>query len=169
MSRAGRTEPPAGGEAGYTYAALLIVLVGLGLTVETAFIPPATEARRADEAELIFRGMAYRRAIESYYLADPGVPEFPPNLDALLEDPREEGRRHIRRLYEPVIASDWDLIEAEGGGIAGVVPESELTAFRRAGFPEGMEVAEEAEAYTGWRFVFDPDENEDGDGGEDDG
>ena len=48
------------------------------------------------EAELLFRGQAYRRAIESYYRAN-GV--YPRALEDLLKDPRFPSKRHIRSLY----------------------------------------------------------------------
>lgn len=160
MWKAGRTSPR--GEAGYTFASMLILLVGAGLAAQTVFIPTSTEIRRASEEELIFRGMAYARAVQSYWLADAEAPSFPPGLDALLEDPRSEAR-HIRRLYDPVIGENWRTIPAEGGGIAGVALDSSLTPFKRSGFPVGMVVSDAAETYGQWQFVFTPDETETGD------
>lgn len=156
MWKAGQTEPPRG-EAGYTFAAMLILIVALALGAQATVVPTSTETRRAAEDELIHRGLAYARAIESYWRADPDDPAFPPGLDALLDDPREDGRRHIRRLVDPVIASEWEVIRADGGGIAGVRPASDAGPFRQSGFPAGMTVPERATRYSDWEFVFDPD------------
>jgi hypothetical protein len=79
-------------------------------------------------------------------------------LEDLLDDPRFEDVRHIRRLYEPVIAETWETISAEGGGIAGVRPISDRESFRRSGFPAELKVEDGAETYSDWRFLFDPEE-----------
>ena len=157
MSKAGPTEISRG-ERGYTYAALLIVLVALALGAQAAVVPSSTAIRRAQEEELIHRGLAYARAVKSYWAAEPGNLAFPPSLDALLEDPRQEGRRHIRRLLDPVIATEWRLLRAEDGGIAGVQPVSGEVPFRQADYPEGLAAPESVTAYSDWEFRFDPDD-----------
>ncbi len=159
MSKAGPTEAKRG-EAGYTFAAMLVLLVALALGAQATVIPTSTERQRAAEEELIHRGLAYARAIESYWRADPENPAFPPTLEALLDDPREDGRRHIRRLLDPVIAEDWTLIPAEGGGISGVAPDSNDAPFKRSGFPEGVDFPEDVTAYADWQFVFDPEKED---------
>ncbi len=156
MSKAGPTK----GEAGYTYAALLVLIFALALGATATTIPPSTTFQRNAEAELIHRGQSYARAIESYWRADPDNPEFPPTLEALLDDPRENGRRHIRRLLDPVIASEWRVIWADTGGVLGVSPASEKPSFRRSSFPEQMRVEDGAVTYAQWTFVFDPETQE---------
>lgn len=157
MSKAGPIDAFRG-ERGYTYAALLIVLVALGLGAQAAIVPTSTAIRRAQEEELIHRGLAYARAIESYWSAEPGKPAFPPDLEALLDDPRAEGRRHIRRLLDPVIATEWRPLPADSGGIAGVQPVSGEMPFRLADYPEGMVTPESVSAYSDWEFRFTPDD-----------
>ncbi len=152
----GRISRPNGREAGYTFATLLVVLVALALGAQATIIPTSTEVQRERERELIHRGLAYARAVESYWRADIENPAFPPSLDALLDDPRTEGRRHIRRLLAPVIATDWRLVMAEDGGIAGVSPVSDKIPFKQADFPDGLTVPEDAGIYADWQFVFDP-------------
>lgn len=145
-------------EDGYTFAAVLILLVALALGAQATVIPTSTSVQRAAEDELIHRGLTYVHAIESYWSADPEKPEFPPELAALLDDPREPGRRHIRRLVEPVIASEWRIIRADTGGIAGVSPVSDRPAFRRGDAPRGMEIVDNATEISGWQFLFQPQE-----------
>ena len=158
MWKAGQTEPKAG-EAGFTYAALLIVLVGLALGVQAAAIPTATITQRASEDELIHRGLAYVRAIESYWRADPDEPAFPPTLDALLLDPRDGETRHIRRLLPPAAGENWELLFADEGGIRGVAPVSDSVPFRQSGFPPEVVTPDGAMGYSDWQFVFDPDQS----------
>ena len=136
MCKAGRTE------AGYTYVTVLVALVAMALAAQVTFVPTATELRREDEAELIFRGQEYARAIDSYYRADPARPIYPPTLDALLQDPRASERRFIRRLYDPLIGDQWDEIPAADGGIVGVSIRLARAPFRRGQLPRGVSVEE---------------------------
>ncbi len=156
ISRAGRTDTaPRGRDEGYTYITILVVMVAAALAAQTAWIPTGTEARRAAEAELLFRGQAYASAIESYYQADsPGT--YPGSLADLLEDPRSEGRRHIRRLYPPVFSEEWQLLPAADGGIAGVAIASDKVPFKRSGFSAKLAGFENAETYADWEFYAQP-------------
>ena len=151
MSKAGRTST-----GGYTYVSLLVVIVAATLSAQTTWVPSGTRAQRAAEAELIFRGLAYRDAIRSYWEADPDRPSFPSTLEDLLQDPRGEGTRHIRRLYEPVFGDEWELLPADGGGIAGVAPRTDLTPLKRANFPADLAIEDGADSFGDWRFVFTP-------------
>ena len=139
-------------DAGYTYATVLVLIVSLSLAAQASWIPAATNLKRADEQELLHRGEAYARAIQSYYSADPAKPEFPPNLEALLSDPRAPERRHIRRLYDPVVVADWQLIPAEDGGVSGVVADSGEMAMMRLDW-EGLPAEQR---YKDWKFLFVP-------------
>lgn len=155
MSKAGQTRVPPR-EAGYTYAALLVLLFALALGAQATTIPTQTALQREAELELIHRGQMYARAVASYWRADPDNPAFPPSLDALLDDPRASGRRHIRRLLDPVIANEWRLVSADAGGIAGVAPVSDAEPFRRSDLPPEIRADEAARTYAEWEFVFDP-------------
>ena len=53
MSKAGRTDPIRE-EDGYTYPAMLILLVALGLALQAASIPTASRLIREREAELLY-------------------------------------------------------------------------------------------------------------------
>lgn len=134
-------------------AALAILAVSA-----TALATLDSAAVRAErEAELLFRGLAYRAAIASYYRASPDH-TFPRKLAHLLEDPRLPGRRHLRGLYPDPMTEDgeWTLVRAADGGIAGVASRSTRTPRKRAGFPPGLETFETAETYADWVFEFGP-------------
>jgi type II secretory pathway pseudopilin PulG len=108
-------------ERGFTVAFLLLLILAVAAAAAAWRIPAAHEWQREKEAELYFRGQAYRRALRSYYLAV-SPHRYPTHLEDLLLDPRFQHRRHIRALYaEPFTeAGTWVLLPAAGGGIQGV-------------------------------------------------
>lgn len=154
ISKAG-TEPDR--EAGYTYVSVLAVLVAAALSAQTAFIPAESARIRDAEAELLFRGAAYREAIEAFWAAGGSAPRLPRSLDELRDDPRGDGQRHIRQLYgDPITDRPWTLIRGNDGGISGVASTSTDRPRRRAFFPAGFEDFEAADSYADWTFEFTP-------------
>lgn len=150
-SRAGKA---AASQRGFTYAAVLAAVVVVGIAAEVATLSTTRIVRAEREAELLFRGQAYQRAIASYRRAHGA---FPRALDDLLDDPRSPGRRHIRALYpDPVGEGEWRLIPAAGGGIGGVASRSTARPLKTANFPPGLETFGEAEAYSEWVFEYAP-------------
>ena len=93
--------------------------------------------QRERETELLFRGQQIQQAIESYAAVRPQR-SWPPTLEALLEDRRNDPpRHHLRRLYaDPFTGfADWRLLRSADGGITGVASRSERPAMRREGVP----------------------------------
>jgi len=110
---------------------VLVAVVVVGILAEAATLLTSRMTQADREQELLFRGLAYKKAVESYYRAGGSYPRA---LDDLLKDPRTPGvRRHIRALYpDPFARSDkkeWTLIRAADGGITGVAEIHELDAF----------------------------------------
>jgi type II secretory pathway pseudopilin PulG len=134
---------------------LMLVLAALAALVGAEVW--ATALKREREAQLLFVGDQYRRAIESYWRASPGpVKTLPASLEMLLEDDRfPTPVRHLRRLYpDPMDAeSPWALVKA-GNGILGVHSRSEAVPLKRSGFPPHLLGFEGATNYRQWRFVF---------------
>jgi type II secretory pathway pseudopilin PulG len=134
---------------------LLLVLASLGAMVGAEVW--ATAVKREREAQLLFVGEQYRRAIESYWRASPGdVKTLPPSLDVLLEDDRfPMPVRHLRRLYpDPLdVKSGWGLVKF-GNSILGVYSRSEAIPLKQSGFPPHLLGFEGASTYKQWRFVF---------------
>jgi type II secretory pathway pseudopilin PulG len=91
------------GQHGYVMAALLVGL-GIMAVMMTVVMPVWKQvARREKEAELIFRGEQYARAIELYGRKLPGA--LPPNLDVLVD------QRFLRKKYkDPITGGDFDLV-----------------------------------------------------------
>lgn len=142
---------------GLVLLAVLMLLVLAGLAVLVGAEVWATALQREREAELLFAGEQYRRAIESYWRASPApVKTLPTSLDQLLEDDRfPTPVRHLRRRYaDPITGTtEWALVKI-GNGIAGVHSTSRDTPLKQSGFPVQHVEFEHAGRYDRWRFVF---------------
>ena len=97
-------------------AALLVVLAIMSLMLSMALPAWHHAAQREREAELIFRGEQYARAIMLYQRQTPGA--YPPDVDTLVEG------RFLRRAYrDPMTA----------GGEFRLILQSELSELGGAG------------------------------------
>jgi type II secretory pathway pseudopilin PulG len=145
---------------GFTYAGILFAIVVLGLALSTAGTLWSAASQRQREAELLWVGVQYVRAIETFYLHAPGgARHYPRSLQDLVEDRRGPVvRRHLRKLYpDPVTGKlDWELEQLADGGIVGVRSRSTKQPFRRVGMGPAMIDFEKANSYGDWAFVYDP-------------
>lgn len=147
-------------QAGFTYLTALflvaILLGGLALAGEMW----ATAAKRQNEAELLFIGNQYRRAIGLYYEATPGsVKRYPRSVEDLLKDPRHaRTERYLRKLYpDPITGkTEWGFVKAPDGGIQGVHSLSQDKPVKLAGFLTRDAGFERAQKYAEWLFVYTP-------------
>jgi type II secretory pathway pseudopilin PulG len=149
-----------GNQEGYTLLALLLVVALIGLGLAGAGELWSRSAQRERERELLFAGNQIREAIGLYYQRSPGsAKRYPRRLEDLLQDERYPVVvRYLRRIYpDPMTGSTrWGLIEAPGGGIMGVYSPSGTPPLKRAGFLPENKGFENAEHYTAWRFLFNP-------------
>lgn len=150
---------PRRGERGFTYLTVLfivaILLGGLAMVGEVW----ETSAKREKEAELLFVGNQYRRAIARFYEGTPGgVKRYPRTLEELLKDPRQPStQRFLRRLYpDPFGSSEWGVVKAPDGGIAGVFSKSEERPLKTANFRLRDAGFDGAQRYMDWKFVYSP-------------
>src|SRR5262249_17996324 len=92
-------------DRGYAMAALLVSLAVMSVLMMVALPVWPKQAQREKEAELIFRGEQYARAI-ALYRAKNGN-QFPPNIDVLVQG------KFLRKKYlDPVTKKDFDIIVA---------------------------------------------------------
>lgn len=148
---------PGSKQAGFTYVMVLAAVIIIGILAEAATAVSSRSVQVDREAELLFRGQAYQRAIRSYYEAGNPIKQYPRNLDDLLKDPRFPGNRHhLRALYRDPMVKDgegeWLLVRAADGGIAGVASSSMEEPLKRANFSRGLERFAGAKAYAEWTF-----------------
>ena len=85
-------------ERGYAMAALLVSLSVMSIMMSMALPVWSQAAKREREAELVFRGEQYARAVELYQRRFAGA--FPPDFETLVE------QRFLRRLYKDPMTDD---------------------------------------------------------------
>lgn len=90
-----------GREAGYAMATLLMSLAVMSILMSAAMPVWRHAAQREREAELVFRGEQYARAIELFQRKYAGA--FPPSLDVLLE------QRFLRKEYTDPMVEDGEF------------------------------------------------------------
>ena len=153
---AGRSRSSRRRHRGFTYLtalfAVAILAGGLALVGEAW----ENAARRDREAELLFIGHQYRRAIASYYDGTPGsVKAYPRTLEELLKDPRYAAvQRHLRTLYaDPMQAGEWGIVRGADGGIGGVYSLSKEKPLKVAGFRTRDAGFAGAQSYSDWKFT----------------
>lgn len=142
---------------GFSYLTVLFVVAilagGLALVGEVWH----TTAVREKEAELLYVGNQYRKAIERYYLNGPR--QYPRNLADLLKDPRKPGtERYLRQLYSDPITgkAEWGIVKAPDGGVMGVYSLSDSKPLKTANFRPRDAAFEGAAKYSDWNFLHAP-------------
>lgn len=91
-------------------AALLVALAVMAVLMSVAMPVWRHEAQREKEAELVFRGQQYIRAIRLYHNK---TQTFPPSIDVLVQG------RYIRKKFKDPITGDDFLPIPMGGSIPG--------------------------------------------------
>ncbi|MEH6483178.1 MAG: type II secretion system protein [Pseudomonas sp.] len=145
-------------EQGFSYFAVLFLIVLMGTALAGAGQLWSTTSQRLREQDLLWVGSQYAQALRHYYQVSPGVAQYPQTLDELIEDPRFPSRqRHLRKLYaDPITGSnDWGLIQSFDGRIAGVYSRSEQAPMKQAQFPAQWVDFEGMKHYSDWQFVAD--------------
>jgi len=143
------------GSGGFTYVWLLVAVALMAAGLAAIGEVASTAAKREREAELLFVGDQFARAIAEYSASSPGAPQYPRKLEDLLADNRyPNARRYLRRIYpDPMTGRpDWGLVRGPGGGIVGVHSQSMERPLKTANFPQGYESFAGATVYSAWRF-----------------
>ena len=98
-----------GSQRGFAMAALLVSVGVMMLLMSVAMPVWRHEMQREKEAELVFRGEQYARAI-NLYQRKMGPGNFPPNIDILVQ------QRFLRKKYkDPITNGDFQLISVGAG------------------------------------------------------
>ena len=104
-------------ENGFVYLWALFAVVLAGIVMAGAGQVWQVKAQREKEAQLLYVGEEFRKAIMSYY--NTGTRQFPETLEELLQDKRSPNiKRHLRKIYlDPVTnTAEWGLIEESSPG-----------------------------------------------------
>ena len=116
-------------ERGYAMAALLVAMSVMAIMLSTAMPVYQTIARREREAELVFRGEQYARAIALFQRKYGN--QLPPDLDVLID------QRFLRKKFkDPITGGDFVLLGAGSPELAQAMsstPQQALDAQRGRG------------------------------------
>lgn len=145
---------------GFTYLLLLFIVAASGVAAATLGTHWQTQAQRAREAELLFRGLQISQALQRYHDQSPdGQPRRPQQLQDLLVDDRGGRERHpLRQLYaDPFTGQpDWVLLRDADGGIVGLHSRASVPVLRRQGLPPGVDGTGTATTVDQWQFLAGP-------------
>jgi len=144
--------------AGLVLLALLIMLVLVGVGALGAAEVWSTTLKREREAQLLFVGDQYRRAIMSYWKVSPGRRAYPPSIDVLITDDRfPMPIHHLRRAYrDPMTESGEFEPIMQANGVIGVRSTSQDAPIKHADFAPPYKQFESADTYAQWQFIFLP-------------
>lgn len=99
-------------ENGFVYLWALFAVALAGIVMAGAGQVWQVKAQREKEAQLLYVGEEFRKAIMSYY--NTGTRQFPETLEELLQDKRLPNiKRHLRKIYQDPVTNtaEWGLIE----------------------------------------------------------
>ena len=97
--------------SGYAMAGLLVAIGVMGILMSVAMPPWRTVTKREKEAELIFRGEQYIRAIDLYQRRFPGA--YPTDLELLVE------QGFLRRAYpDPMTGEPFEILTQGSAAVA---------------------------------------------------
>lgn len=146
---------PRQAETGFTYLGLLLFLAIAGIGLASVGVVWHTAAQREKEAELVFVGAQFQRAIRSYFERSPEAGKtYPRTLQDLLEDRRSGTMvRHLRKIFiDPMTGNaGWGLVKQADGRIIGIYSLSPTPVFRTADLPEGVQV--KGDTHGDWHFM----------------
>jgi type II secretory pathway pseudopilin PulG len=147
-------------QRGFSYVVVMFLVALLSFAALKAVQVTRTIERRDKEAELLWVGNAYRKAIRDYYEGTSGSSKkYPAKLKDLLYDGRlSNPTRPLRMLYRDPITgkSDWGLVMGANDTIVGVYSLSTEKPIKRDGFLPEQASFTNAEQYSSWQFVYRP-------------
>jgi hypothetical protein len=133
---------------------MLIIVAAMAFGAMRLDLAQSYRLKRDKEAELLFRGLAYKRAIKAYYSKNS---RYPRQLKELADDRDSSKPRFMRQLYkDPVTGGDFKLVLGSEGSIMGVVSASKDTPFKKVDFHKDLEDFGNAKTYGDWKFETKP-------------
>lgn len=150
---------PRNNQAGFTYVMILVAVIITGIFAEVASFYASRSRQMDREAELLFRGTAYRNAIKSYYEFGKPIKTYPKSLEDLVKDPRAAHKSHLRELYSDPFGNEnsgWKFLRGNDGGISGLFSQSTEIPLKTGNFRPGYEKFQNATSYADWVFEYAP-------------
>ena len=133
---------------------MLIIVAAMAFGAMRLDLAQSYRLKRDKEAELLFRGLAYKLAIKAYYSKNS---RYPRQLKELADD-RDSSKPHfMRQLYkDPMTGGDFKLVLGSEGAIMGVVSASKDAPFKKVDFDKDLEDFQNAKTYADWKFETKP-------------
>jgi type II secretory pathway pseudopilin PulG len=144
-------------QRGFSYIALLILVVIMGVALAATGELWQTTSKREKEDQLLYLGDQFRIAIGRYFQAPGAVKQYPRKLEDLLLDPRFPNiHRYLRQIpVDPMTGTkDWGLVKGPNDEIMGVFSKSEDAPLKTKNFSPEDSAFEGAKAYKDWQFVY---------------
>lgn len=154
-------------QKGYSLVVVMVAIVIMSILAEAAISLDSYRIKKSKEAELLFIGLAYKKALQSYAGASTAQQSrSPQRLEDLISDPRFTYRRHLRRLYPDPMRSNnrdaseevikqWRVLRNSKGGIVGVASKNKDIPLKKAFFPPPLSHFANAKQYSEWVFGID--------------
>jgi type II secretory pathway pseudopilin PulG len=145
------------GSDGFSYLAVMAIIVIIGISLTATGYQWKTMAKREKEKELLFRGTEIRSAIIQYVNADP-LKRYPHSLEDLIKDPKNPNvKRYLRKIYkDPMTDKDFILILDPSRGLVGVHSGSSEKPLKTANFRASDRCFEGKKEYREWLFMIGP-------------
>ena len=144
-------------QRGFTFLGVLILVAIIALASAAQVVTGNLLERREKEAELLWIGGEFKRAIVSYSSQTPaGRKPTPSSLAELVHDERfTPPRRHLRKIYIDPITSkaEWGIAKAPDGTMAGVHSLSDAEPIKIGGFDVEDKALEGKTRYSDWVFA----------------
>lgn len=143
------------GERGYAMAGLLVALAIMSLMLSVAMPTWRTMMQREKEAELIWRGQQYDRAIQ-LYRRKTGAPGAP-SIDALVE-----GRYLRKKFKDPITGDDFEVVPLGAVPSGPGVPQQPraygqlVGGVRSRSKDRSLRVLNGRSRYNEWQFTYVP-------------
>jgi hypothetical protein len=148
-----RKAQPAG-SPGYTFPLMLVIVAAMAFSASRLDLAQSYRSKRDKEAELLFRGLAFKRAIKEFYSKNN---RYPRQLKELANDRDSSKRRFIRQVYkDPMTGGDFKFILGSEGAIMGVLSSSKDAPFKKVDFEKELENFDKAKTYADWKFEAKP-------------
>lgn len=143
---------------GFAYMSLLVVITASLIALSVALPDKYQQAKREREAQLLFVGQQYVRAIKLFY-ENPraSIKRYPEILDELLVDNRTlTPQHHLRQLYTDPMTEhgQWGLVKNTEEQIVGIYSLSKNKPLKQDFSSIPSIVLEEGNTYEDIKFVY---------------
>jgi len=141
--------------SGFTYIGLLLLVALMGVGLAVIGQSWYANVQREKEADLLFIGEQFKRAIKLYYDGTPGGDKrLPKTLEDLVRDTRYPVvRRYLRKIYtDPMRGkAEWGLVSLKDGIVGVYSLSNDVVPFKM----RSTTAKASNKGYSDWKFVAD--------------